>query len=80
VSCVSCRLAQLLHGAGLHEQVARVGPLDNVEANADAVRLLCDLRPDYIKLERRLPHRMEQQRVAAAVRNWWRWRSAWVCG
>jgi len=42
--------------------------LDDVGANAEALRLVCDLRPDYIKLEKRLVVRMEQPRHAIAVR------------
>ena len=42
--------------------------LDDVGANAEALRLVCELRPDYIKLEKRLVHRMEQPHEAAAVR------------
>jgi EAL domain-containing protein (putative c-di-GMP-specific phosphodiesterase class I) len=42
--------------------------LDDVGANAEALRLVCELRPDYIKLEKRVVHRMEQPREAAAVR------------
>ncbi len=42
--------------------------LDDVGVNAEALRLVCELRPDYIKLEKRLVHRMEQPREAAAVR------------
>jgi len=42
--------------------------LDDVGANAEALRLVCELRPDYIKLEKRLVHRMDQPRQAAAVR------------
>jgi EAL domain-containing protein (putative c-di-GMP-specific phosphodiesterase class I) len=41
--------------------------LDDVGANADALRLVCELRPDYIKLEKRLVHRMENPHEAAAV-------------
>lgn len=42
--------------------------LDDVGADADALRLVCDLRPDYIKLEKRLVHRMDQMQHATAVR------------
>lgn len=42
--------------------------LDDVGADADALRMVCDLRPDYIKLEKRSVHRMDQPREAAAVR------------
>lgn len=42
--------------------------LDDVGVDADAMRIVCELRPDYVKLEKRLMHRMENQREAAAVR------------
>jgi EAL domain-containing protein (putative c-di-GMP-specific phosphodiesterase class I) len=42
--------------------------LDDVGHNADALRLVCDVRPDYIKLERRLLHRIGQLREIAAIR------------
>jgi EAL domain-containing protein (putative c-di-GMP-specific phosphodiesterase class I) len=42
--------------------------LDDVGANSEALRMVCELRPDYIKLEKRLTHRICQPRDAAAVR------------
>jgi EAL domain-containing protein (putative c-di-GMP-specific phosphodiesterase class I) len=42
--------------------------LDDVGANAEALRLVCELRPDYIKLEKRVVHRVEQPREATAIR------------
>jgi EAL domain-containing protein (putative c-di-GMP-specific phosphodiesterase class I) len=42
--------------------------LDDVGDNAEAMRLVCDLRPDYIKLDRHLVNRMDQARHAYAVR------------
>lgn len=54
-------------GEFLREQGLRFS-LDDVGANADALRLICELRPDYIKLEKRLVHRMEHPHEAAAVR------------
>ncbi len=57
-----------LHRIGdfLREQGIGFG-LDDVTASADALRLVCDLRPDYIKLDKHLIHRMDQPREAAAV-------------
>ena len=42
--------------------------LDDVAASADALRMVCELRPDYIKLEKHLVHRIEHPREAVAVR------------
>jgi EAL domain-containing protein (putative c-di-GMP-specific phosphodiesterase class I) len=56
------RIADYLHEQGMGFA------LDDVGANAEALRLVCELRPDYIKLEKRLVHRMEEPRQAAAVR------------
>lgn len=56
------RIADYLHEQGMGFA------LDDVGANAEALRLVCELRPDYIKLEKRLVHRMAQPRHAAAVR------------
>lgn len=42
--------------------------LDDVGDNAEAVRLICELRPDYIKLDRHLVNCMDQPRRAAAIR------------
>ena len=42
--------------------------LDDVSDNAEAMRLVCDVRPDYIKLERHLVIQMIQPRHEAAVR------------
>jgi EAL domain-containing protein (putative c-di-GMP-specific phosphodiesterase class I) len=54
-------------GDYLREQGLGFG-LDDVGADADALRLVCDVRPDYIKLEKRLVHRMEQMQHATSVR------------
>lgn len=42
--------------------------LDDVEADADSVRMISELRPDYIKLDKHLVHRIEHPAEAAAVR------------
>lgn len=42
--------------------------LDDVGVDAGALRLVCELRPDYIKLEKRPAGRTEQSRYIAAVR------------
>jgi EAL domain-containing protein (putative c-di-GMP-specific phosphodiesterase class I) len=42
--------------------------LDDVSDNAEALRLICDVRPDYIKLERHLINQMIHPRHEAAVR------------
>jgi EAL domain-containing protein (putative c-di-GMP-specific phosphodiesterase class I) len=42
--------------------------LDDVSDSAEALRLVCDVRPDYIKLEKRLVIQMIQPRHEAAVR------------
>ena len=42
--------------------------LDDVGDSADSLRLICELRPDYIKLERHLVSDMAQPRHAIAVR------------
>ena len=54
-------------GDYLREQGLRFG-LDDVGASAEALRLMCELRPDYVKLEKRLVHRMDRPHEAAAVR------------
>jgi EAL domain-containing protein (putative c-di-GMP-specific phosphodiesterase class I) len=42
--------------------------LDDVGDNADALRLICELRPDYIKLESGLVNQLDQPCHATAVR------------
>jgi EAL domain-containing protein (putative c-di-GMP-specific phosphodiesterase class I) len=42
--------------------------LDDVAVNTEALRMVCELRPDCIKLEKQLAHRVGQPRDAAAVR------------
>jgi EAL domain-containing protein (putative c-di-GMP-specific phosphodiesterase class I) len=54
-------------GDYLHEQGLEFS-LDDVSDNAEALRLICDVRPDYIKLERHLINQMNQPRHEAAVR------------
>jgi EAL domain-containing protein (putative c-di-GMP-specific phosphodiesterase class I) len=54
-------------GDYLHEQGLEYA-LDDVSDNAEALRLICDVRPDYIKLERHLINQMNQPRHEAAVR------------
>jgi EAL domain-containing protein (putative c-di-GMP-specific phosphodiesterase class I) len=54
-------------GDYLHKQGLEYA-LDDVSNNAEALRLICDVRPDYIKLERHLINQMNQPRHEAAVR------------
>lgn len=42
--------------------------LDDLGANAEAVRLVCDLRPDYVKLEKQVLNHLELPRETAALR------------
>jgi EAL domain-containing protein (putative c-di-GMP-specific phosphodiesterase class I) len=42
--------------------------LDDVEPNAETLRMVCELLPDYVKVDARLIHRIEHTREAAALR------------
>ncbi len=67
VSAVSGDVARLRRaGDYLREHGVGFG-LADVGTNADAVRMVCELRPDYIRLERRVAERMGRDRDVAAV-------------